>query len=112
MKSLMQLYKRGIGPSSSHTMGPVKAVEYFLSEYDGAQAYKVILYGSLALTGKGHGTDRAVLTAFGERKAEVLFDTTTPCEHPNTMDLIAYDNENERVRIRVFSVGGGAIEIK
>ena len=111
MKSLMQLYKRGIGPSSSHTMGPVKAVERFLLAHGDAQRYKVILYGSLALTGKGHGTDRAVLNAFGDKNASVEFDEKTVCEHPNTMDIIAYDNENERVRMRVFSVGGGAIEV-
>ena len=60
MKSLKQLYKIGVGPSSSHTMGPVKIAERFLRENDGCDNYVVTLYGSLALTGKGHGTDTAV----------------------------------------------------
>lgn len=74
MKSLRQLYKVGIGPSSSHTMGPAKACELFLSRYDGADSYTVTLYGSLALTGKGHGTDRAVKDVFGDRNVEIVFD--------------------------------------
>ena len=60
MQSLRQLYKVGLGPSSSHTMGPAKACELFLSRYDGAEKYVVTLYGSLAMPGKGHGTDVAV----------------------------------------------------
>ncbi|MDE3202177.1 MAG: L-serine ammonia-lyase [Acidobacteriota bacterium] len=65
--SLFDLYKIGVGPSSSHTMGPMKAARAFaqrLSERGLLQRVKrvrVDLYGSLALTGKGHATDRAVL---------------------------------------------------
>ena len=72
MKSLKQLYKIGVGPSSSHTMGPVNAVERFLSENDGHERYVVTLYGSLALTGKGHGTDVAVIKAFGSRSVTIV----------------------------------------
>ena len=92
MKSLKQLYKIGVGPSSSHTMAPVKAVERFLSEHDGCDSYVVTLYGSLALTGKGHGTDVAVIKAFGSRSVTIVFDTETKCAHPNTMDLAGYDD--------------------
>ena len=87
MKSLRQLYKIGVGPSSSHTMGPVKAVERFLSRCDAMDNYVVTLYGSLALTGKGHGTDVAIAKAFAPRSVKIVFDTETKCEHPNTMDL-------------------------
>ena len=65
--SLFDLYKIGVGPSSSHTMGPMRAACRFalgLSEQcllDRVERVQVDLYGSLALTGLGHGTDRAVL---------------------------------------------------
>ena len=109
MKSLKQLYKIGVGPSSSHTMAPVKAVERFLSEHDGCDSYVVTLYGSLALTGKGHGTDVAVIKAFGSRSLTIVFDTETKCAHPNTMDLAGYDDGVEVCKMQVFSIGGGDI---
>ena len=109
MKSLKQLYKRGIGPSSSHTMGPAKAVEHFLSKHDNCQNYVVTLYGSLALTGEGHGTDRAILHKFGKRQVQIIFDKTSPCPHPNTMDFVGYVDGKEQARMQVYSIGGGAI---
>lgn len=112
MKSITRLYKTGIGPSSSHTMGPAKAAEYFLSKHDGADCYRVTLFGSLALTGKGHGTDRAILGVFGNRRIEVLFDTTTKCPvHPNTMELTAFTDGTQMARMQVFSIGGGDIVV-
>jgi L-serine dehydratase len=51
MKSVREIYKTGKGPSSSHTMGPAKAVEVFLSEHPEAERLCVVLYGSLAKTG-------------------------------------------------------------
>ena len=65
--SLFDLYKIGVGPSSSHTMGPMRAACRFARELESkgelerAARVQVELYGSLALTGLGHGTDRAVL---------------------------------------------------
>ncbi len=61
--SAFDLFKPGIGPSSSHTMGPMTAAHRFLATIPLADAARVVvtLYGSLALTGRGHGTDRAVL---------------------------------------------------
>jgi L-serine dehydratase len=66
--SVFDLFKIGIGPSSSHTVGPMRAgarfVERWLSEPGELQRVarmRVELYGSLALTGRGHGTDKAVL---------------------------------------------------
>ena len=113
MKSLKQLYKIGVGPSSSHTMGPVKAVERFLSQNDGCDYYVVTLYGSLALTGKGHGTDVAIKRAFGNRKVEIKFDAETKCEqHPNTMDLDGYSGNARQYHMRVFSIGGGEILVE
>jgi L-serine dehydratase len=65
--SLFELFKIGIGPSSSHTMGPMRAALNFVTGLESAgttsqtESLKVDLYGSLALTGLGHGTDRAIL---------------------------------------------------
>src|SRR5215469_5877146 len=65
--SLFDLFKIGVGPSSSHTMGPMRAACRFalgLAEHgvpNRVERVQVDLYGSLALTGLGHGTDRAVL---------------------------------------------------
>jgi L-serine dehydratase len=65
--SLFDLYKIGVGPSSSHTMGPMRAACRFARELasrgliDGVARVHAELYGSLALTGLGHATDRAVL---------------------------------------------------
>jgi L-serine dehydratase len=67
MTSLFDLYKIGVGPSSSHTMGPMRAACRFARELEqggkleNVERLRVDLYGSLALTGLGHGTDRAVL---------------------------------------------------
>ena len=54
MQSLKELYKIGIGPSSSHTIGPERIANYIKGKYPNCQ-YKIILYGSLAATGKGTG---------------------------------------------------------
>lgn len=61
---LRELFTIGIGPSSSHTVGPMRAAHRFAAEFKETQrlgSLTVDLFGSLALTGKGHGTDRAVL---------------------------------------------------
>ena len=65
--SVFDMLKIGIGPSSSHTLGPWRAAEQFLKELrnrnliDNVIGVKVDLYGSLSLTGKGHATDYAVM---------------------------------------------------
>ena len=63
--SVFDLFKIGIGPSSSHTVGPMKAARAFVDELaeiaDAVARIDVSLHGSLAWTGKGHGTDSAVL---------------------------------------------------
>ncbi|HOP10650.1 MAG TPA: L-serine ammonia-lyase [Oscillospiraceae bacterium] len=112
MNSLRHLYKIGRGPSSSHTMAPDKASRYFASEFPDADAYKCILYGSLAMTGKGHMTDLIIQNAFAPKPCEVIFDKkTTKLPHPNTFDLFAYQNGNEIGMRRVISIGGGSFHI-
>ena len=96
MKSIKSIYKIGFGPSSSHTMGPSFATKDFLNLYSEADFIQVILYGSLAKTGKGHGTDRAVSETLNKVKHEIIFDLETKTDvHPNTIDFIAYKNGEE-----------------
>ena len=61
MKSIKEIYRIGRGPSSSHTMGPEAAAKMFIGEFPSAERYEVVLYGSLAKTGKGHGTDLSLI---------------------------------------------------
>lgn len=114
MKSIKDIYKIGTGPSSSHTMGPAAAARLFKAENPSADFFKVILYGSLSKTGKGHGTDRACLHELEPVKAEVVFSKEIPekMKHPNTMDLVAYKDDEEINTMRVYSIGGGDIEIE
>ena len=80
--SLFDLYKVGIGPSSSHTMGPMRAARRFAVELESARVLERIarvraeLYGSLALTGLGHGTDRAVLLGLSGEEAATIDPAT------------------------------------
>ncbi len=110
MKSVRNIFKKGVGPSSSHTMGPVYAAKRFLSENPDADSFKVILYGSLAKTGEGHGTDRALKDAFLPFESEIVFNMEeNELEHPNTMDIFAFKNKKELMKKRVLSIGGGEI---
>ena len=72
--SIFDIFKRGIGPSSSHTVGPMKAARAFARQLAGADGevarIAVRLYGSLAFTGRGHGTDNAVLAGLGGEEPE------------------------------------------
>lgn len=112
MQSLRELYKIGIGPSSSHTMGPEKAAKIILEKYKDARKIDVILYGSLALTGKGHGTDKVLRQVMGEDTI-VTFDlTSSDFKHPNTMDFIVHTEDDINIIERVYSVGGGTIEFE
>ncbi len=114
MKSLRYLYKIGRGPSSSHTMGPDKAARYFRDTYSDADSYKVILYGSLSGTGKGHKTDEAILDVFEGREIELIFGSvdTEGLPHENTMEFFAFKDGREIAKERIMSVGGGAIVIE
>lgn len=110
MQSLRELYRIGKGPSSSHTIGPEHASELFLRENPTAESFKVVLYGSLAKTGDGHGTQKIIRDVLGNVVIENNL-TETNLKHPNTMDLIAYKNGAEISKMRIYSVGGGAIEV-
>ncbi|MDO4392385.1 MAG: L-serine ammonia-lyase [Clostridium sp.] len=113
MKTLRELYKIGNGPSSSHTMGPKRAAEWFKDKNPEANRFDIYLYGSLAFTGKGHLTDKIIKETLNPIKTNIIFDTKFVCDkHPNTMDLIAYKDDQKISQARVYSVGGGVIEVE
>ena len=111
MKSIKSVYKIGNGPSSSHTVGPYHAASIFRARYPQADAFRVTLYGSLAFTGEGHGTGKAILN--GLPGAEIIYNLEeTDLPHPNTMLFVAYKDGKEIGRKRIFSIGGGSIRIE
>ena len=112
MKSIRDIYKIGIGPSSSHTMGPERAAELFLQKHPEADTFRVILYGSLSKTGVGHGTDRVLLNTLGESRTTIVFSKEEwEGMHPNTMDFSAFSGDIEIGTMRVESIGGGDIRV-
>ena len=130
--SVFDLFKIGIGPSSSHTVGPMRAALEFRNVAGPHVAtIRVELYGSLALTGKGHATDRAILLGLsGETPAGIdpdqieaklkAFEQSGPRVdivfhydmvlpgHPNGMRFTAFDAADQKLRSEVYySIGGG-----
>ena len=115
MESLTQLYRIGRGPSSSHTIGPERACIYFKEKNSGADRFVVTLYGSLAKTGEGHGTDVVIKKTLQPAECEIIMDMDTPeaeLPHPNTMKLAAYKDGCLLDEKRIFSVGGGRIVVE
>lgn len=112
MESIKQLYKIGYGPSSSHTMGPRHAAEVFTSRHPDAARYEVVLYGSLAATGKGHLTDQAILQVLSPvAPTEIVWkpDVFLPF-HPNGMEFKAFDAAGGVIAdVTLYSVGGGDV---
>ena len=113
MESLRQLYKIGHGPSSSHTMGPETACNFILNNYPNLHKVTVTLYGSLALTGKGHLTDRIILDTLKDKETEIIFDFDQIQKHPNTMKFDLFDAENNKIdSLTFYSIGGGSVELE
>jgi len=111
MKSLRELYRIGRGPSSSHTMGPALAAADFLRRNPGAVRFEVVLYGSLAATGRGHFTDRAIKDVLGARRTKIDWRPAESDDfHPNGMLFGAFGADGEKLgEWKVYSVGGGAL---
>ena len=111
MKTIKSVYKIGNGPSSSHTVGPYHAAQIFGARYPDADRYRVTLFGSLAFTGEGHGTGKAIVSALPG--AEVVFNREEKnLPHPNTMLFEAYRGGQLIGSNRIFSIGGGSIRIE
>ncbi|MCU9518434.1 L-serine ammonia-lyase [Corynebacterium sp. ES2794-CONJ1] len=130
--SVKDLFSIGIGPSSSHTVGPMRAAKIFAetAALQPGDHVTITLYGSLAATGKGHGTDRAILLGLAGYAPETISPHTTPvygtaipvdgkiaeityhlefspvplAEHPNALTFAT-----DAISRRYFSVGGGFV---
>jgi L-serine dehydratase len=111
MESIREIYRIGEGPSSSHTMGPKKAASLFAAKNQGIIKFRVTLYGSLAATGRGHLTDKAILSVLGANNVHLVWkpEIFLP-QHPNGMLFEALNEEGKAVdEWTVFSIGGGKI---
>lgn len=139
--SVVDLFSIGIGPSSSHTVGPMRAATAFmrgLADAAPPDLVHVELRGSLAATGRGHGTDRAVVLGLaghepatvsqhaeplpgadvptegiasgpmGDVAYRITFDTSEIAGHPNGMIFTAHTG-GEAFTQEWFSVGGGFV---
>ena len=112
MQSLKDLFIVGPGPSSSHTIGPFKiCLDYIKNCLTGKKVncITVILFQSLALTGKGHLTDKIILSTLKDYKTEIRFDTVTKTEHPNTMAFETVFCDGSHNKTTYISYGGGTI---
>ena len=112
MESVKNLYKIGLGPSSSHTMGPLRAAKDFVGRHSDASLIRVTLYGSLAATGKGHSTDKAIEKGCAPFKVIIVWkpETLLPL-HPNGMLFEALDAQGLVLDTwEVYSVGGGFLK--
>ena len=110
MKSIREIYKIGKGPSSSHTMGPERAAQLFKKNHPQADAFRVVLFGSLSKTGVGHGTDRVIREVLSPLPTEIVFSKEELTDsHPNTLDFYAYHQDQQIGYLRVESIGGGDI---
>ena len=112
MQSLKKLYRIGLGPSSSHTMGPRRAAERFAERHPNHKTFVVSLYGSLAATGKGHLTDIAIIGGLPSG-SDVTIDwqkhETLPL-HTNGMIFKAIGEKGEVLdSYTCYSVGGGSV---
>ena len=112
-RSIKEIFVVGHGPSSSHTMGPYFASQYIVNKYKskGIKKVTITLYGSLALTGKGHLTDEILQLGFKDYLHDVVFDYKTKKKHPNTMNFVIDTNEGTFTE-DVLSIGGGSIVTK
>lgn len=113
MHSIKTIYNIGPGPSSSHTIGPYRCAKHFLKcllrnniRFD---RIKVTLYGSLAFTGKGHGTDAIIQKVFQDYKCEIILDLKTVPSHPNQLTCESYKERSKTKSLTYYSIGGGDI---
>lgn len=111
MQSIQTIFKIGPGPSSSHTFGPMMACKDIMQSYPEANRFEAVLYGSLALTGKGHLTDKIIIKTLRPHPVDVQFGFKERPDHPNTMILRAYKDDELLGEKTYVSIGGGKIII-
>ncbi len=112
MESLRELYKAGYGPSSSHTLAPMRASLLFKELTLNAHAYRVELYGSLALTGKGHFTDEIIIKTLHPTPTDVKFFASWDYPYPHGLKFKALDEFDQIIKEWVvYSLGGGSIKV-
>ena len=110
MESIKEIFRIGRGPSSSHTMGPVRAAHLYKLRHANVNSFKVTLYGSLALTGKGHLTDVAIINEFKPAEVEIVWKPDEAKSfHPNALEFEVVDKAHGVDKWLVYSVGGGKI---
>ncbi|MCC8133689.1 MAG: L-serine ammonia-lyase, iron-sulfur-dependent, subunit alpha [Tannerellaceae bacterium] len=112
MESIKQIYRIGHGPSSSHTMGPMRAAKIFLERNSRATRFQVTLYGSLAATGKGHMTDSAILEILTPvAPTRIIWEPKIVLPfHPNGMLFESFDAQDLLLEAwTVYSIGGGTL---
>ena len=111
MKSLRSLFRIGLGPSSSHTMGPNRAAKIFAERCPEVDSYRVTLYGSLAATGEGHMTDVAIKTVLEPiAKLELIWEPETFLPfHPNGMLFEGIKDDKVIDKWTIYSIGGGEL---
>ena len=111
MDSIRNLFNIGNGTSSSHTMAPQKAAKMFLERHPDADFFLVELFGSLALTGKGHLTDYVIKKTLGEERTKIVFNLQQSYNyHTNAMKFKAFKDDIQLEKWLIFSVGGGALK--
>jgi len=111
MQSLRELYKIGYGPSSSHTIAPGRAAKMFCKKHPDIKKFRVTLYGSLAATGVGHGTDKVIETVINPREVEIIWKPEIELPgHPNGLLFEAMDEDKAIDSWEVYSVGGGDLK--
>ena len=111
MKSIRYLFRIGNGPSSSHTIGPYRICRYIKVHYPNAVHVDVTLYGSFALTGRGHGTDKTITETLKPLSSKIVFDYKSKVEHPNTMKCEIHMKDGSVEVMTAVSPGGGSIRI-
>ena len=111
MKSIRYLFRIGNGPSSSHTIGPYRICRYIKAKFPKAVHVCVTLYGSFALTGRGHGTDKTITETLKPLTSKIVFDYKTKTEHPNTLKADIHMEDGTVETIWATSPGGGSIRI-
>ena len=111
MKSIRYLFRIGNGPSSSHTIGPYRICRYIKAHYPKAIHVCVTLYGSFALTGRGHGTDKTIVETLKPITSKIIFDYKSKVDHPNTMKCDIHMEDGSVETLMAVSPGGGSIRI-